>query len=56
MAPKYDWEIRAERRRELANGPGLDPDLRAWIADVNSFVSWGPTTTSTTTTTTTTTA
>lgn len=55
------------RRRELENNPGLHPELRWWVAQVNRYCKAGPhpglqttsttsTTSSTTTTSTTTTA
>ena len=45
----------ARERKELANNPALQPELRDWVTQVNANVSWPATTTTTSTTTTTTT-
>ena len=46
---------KADERRELAANPAVSPELRDYVEQLNTKVSWGTTTTSTTTTTTTTT-
>jgi len=45
----------ANRRRRLANNPGVHPEVRWYIQQLNAKTDWGTTTTSTSTTTTTTT-
>ena len=46
----------AEKRRQLANNPGVSAPMRDYIKQLNAKVDWGTTTTTTSTTTTTTTS
>jgi len=49
-------KTKANERRELASNPAVSPEMRDYLDQLNTKVTWGTTTTSTTTTTTTTTS